>query len=109
MARAIVITIMRSLGDNLKTFLDNKKNPTSERAHMIQTICDTLFSDKDFKKLLGQTKLFTTTEIRAIFDEARAWKTNPQALFWKLVREKQDAVKKQLQQADEAMQSQPDT
>lgn len=90
---------MRSLGDDIQTFLKNKKNPTSQRAHLVQTICDTLFSDKDFKKILGQTRQFTIDEIRDIFDQARSWNVNPGALFWKLVREKQGSIKQQLEQA----------
>ena len=89
---------MRSLDDNLHFFLKNKKNPTSERAHLVQTICDTFFDDRDFKKVLGQTAQFTVSELRDIFDRARAWQTNPRALFWKLVREKRAAIKEQLQQ-----------
>lgn len=90
---------MRSIGDDLQSFLTNKKNPTSERAHLIQTICDTLFSDKEFKKVLGQTKQFTVDEIRDIFDQARSWQVNPRALFWKLVKEKREAIRDQLEKA----------
>ncbi|MDE0243344.1 MAG: hypothetical protein OYG31_01370 [Candidatus Kaiserbacteria bacterium] len=93
---------MRSLGDSLQTFLENKKNPTSQRAHLVQTICDTLFSDKDFKKILGQTRQFTVDEIRDIFDQARSWNVNPKALFWKLVREKQRTIKEQLKPSDQS-------
>lgn len=79
----------------------DKNRPTSERAHLIQTICDTLFDDKHFKKILGQTHQFTTAEIRDIFDQAKSWQTNPKALFWKLVREKQQAIKTQLAEAEQ--------
>ena len=87
---------MDTLGNHLRTFLKNKKNPTSERAHLVQQICDTLFDQSHFKKILGQTRQFTVAEIRHIFGEAKNWEKNPQALFWKLVREKREAVRKQL-------------
>ena len=87
---------MNTLDGEITKFLHNKKNPTSERAHLIQYICDTLFDDKHFKKLLGQTRQCTVAEIRAIFDESRSWSVNPQALFWKLLREKQVKIKKQI-------------
>ena len=87
---------MDSLGSKIESFLQNKKNPTSQRAHLIQHICDTLFDDTHFKKILGQTKQFTVSELHAIFDEARSWNKNPQALFWKLIREKQAAIRDQI-------------
>ena len=89
---------MKDLGADIDSFLREKKNPTSERAHLIQQICDSLFDDTHFKKVFGQTAQFTVPEIRGIFDTARSWETNPQALFWKLVREKQGAVRKQMEQ-----------
>ena len=92
---------MDSLSAHIQRFLKNDKRPTSERAHLIQTICDTLFDDKHFKKILGQTKQFTTQEIRSIFEEAKGWQTNPQALFWKLIREKQQNIKQQIAEAEE--------
>lgn len=92
---------MDSLSTHIQQFLKNDKHPTSERAHLIQTICDTLFDNKSFKKILGQTKQFTVREIRETFDEAKAWQTNPQALFWKLVREKQQEIKNQLTETGE--------
>ena len=88
---------MAQLGEEINAFLKNKKNPTSQRAHLIQQICDTLFDDTHFKKIFGQTRQFTVTEIREVFDQAKAWKTNPQALFWKLIREKQKDIRKQIE------------
>ena len=85
-----------NLGGNIDKFFKDKKNPTSQRSHLIQQVCDTLFDDTYFKRILGQTKKFTVGEIRAIYDEARSWDVNPQALFWKLVREKQNMIKEQL-------------
>ena len=84
---------MSTLADSINSFLENKKNPTSERAHLIQVVCDTLFDDKDFKKILGQTKQLTVEEIRTMFEQAKNWQQNPQALFWKLLREKQKEIK----------------
>ena len=93
---------MKPIGERIQTFLGTKKNPSSQRAHLIQQICDTLFDDTQFKKLLGQTRQCTTQEIRDIFDTAKAWKKNPQALFWKLVREKQEEIKTQIDHSDTA-------
>ena len=88
---------MDALNNHIHRFLKNKKRgPTSQRAHIIQTVCDTLFDDKHFRKILGQTRQFTAEEIRNIFDEAKAWQINPQALFWKLVREKQEQIRTQI-------------
>ncbi len=78
--------------------MGNTNGPTSSRAHLIQQICDSLFDGEDFKKILGQTKEFTNEEIRNIFDTSYSWKKNPQALFWKLVREKQEEVRNTLQE-----------
>jgi len=87
---------MNQLDEHIAKYLKDKKNPTSERSYIIQYICDSLFDDTHFKKILGQTKQFTTEEIREIFSQAKNWDKNPQALFWKLVREKQNDIKKQL-------------
>ena len=87
---------MDRLGKHIGTFLKNKKNPTSERAHLIQQICDTLFDDSHFTKILGQTRQCTVSEIRDMFTEAKNWEKNPRALFWKLVREKREDIRKQL-------------
>ena len=87
---------MDSLNESIDSFLKHRKNPTSERAYFIQLICDTFFDDTYFKKILGQTRQFTVSEIRLIFEEAKSWQVNPQALFWKLVREKQKEVRKQI-------------
>ncbi len=87
---------MGSLDQEIDSFLKNKKNPTSQRAHLIQQVCDTLFDDTHFKKILGQTHQFTVAEIQEIFEEAKNWEINPQALFWKLVREKQSEIRKQI-------------
>lgn len=91
---------MKDLNAELARFLKEKKNPTSERAYVVQTICDTLFSDKDFKKILMQTKNFTTEEIHQIFGQAKSWEKNPQALFWKLVGEKRNEIRQQLKEAE---------
>ena len=89
---------MKEIQYAINDFLKNGKRPTSERAHLIQQICDTLFSDKEFKKILGQTRQFTTAEVRKIFNDAKAWQINPRALFWKLVREKQTEIRDQLKE-----------
>ena len=72
------------------------KNPKSERAYLIQRICDTLFTQDDFKKILGQTSQMTILEIQEIFDKAKSWNVNPGALFWKLVKEKREMINKQI-------------
>ena len=91
---------MDSLGSHIQQFMVNDKNrPTSERAYLIQTVCDTLFDDTHFKKIFGQTHQFTVEEIRDIFNQAKSWQVNPKALFWKLVREKQKVIKLQLDEA----------
>lgn len=68
-------------------------------------ICRHLFSEEwedsrnknlIFKKILGQTHNFTLGEIRSIFEKAVRWRKNPPALFWKLVREKQAEIRKQI-------------
>ncbi|MCY4577276.1 MAG: hypothetical protein OXB96_02520 [Candidatus Kaiserbacteria bacterium] len=91
------IRSMDSLNRHIQQFMTNSRNrPTSERAHLIQTVCDTLFDDTHFKKILGQTKQFTVEEIRDIFTQAKSWQVNPKALFWKLIREKQQEIKTQI-------------
>lgn len=95
----------RNLDDAMGKFFEKKKNPTSERAHIIQTICDSLFTQKEFPKLLGQTKLLTTNEIRDIFEEAKAWNVNPQALFWKLLKEKRLAIQQKMKEDGKKLQS----
>ena len=87
---------MEKLGDILPDYFIKVKKPSSKRAYIIQTICETLFSDKDFSKILGQTKNFTEQEIEDIFNEAKNWDVNPQALFWKLVRVKKEEIKNSL-------------
>lgn len=91
---------MKDLNTEMARFLKEKKNPTSERAHTIQMVCDTFFSDKDFKKILMQTKNFTVEEIQQIFGQAKAWEKNPPALFWKLVGEKRTEIQQQLKEAE---------
>ena len=91
------INIMDSVGNYLDDYTSGKKRgPTSQRAYLIQQICDDIFDDNQFAKLLGQTKLLTANEIRDIYDQAKAWKTNPQALFWKLLKEKNAEIKEKL-------------
>ena len=93
--------IMDTLGKHIQRFMVNDQNrPTSERAHLIQLVCDVLFDNTHFKKILGQTSQFTVEEIRDIFNQAKSWEVNPKALFWKLVREKQQEIKTQLTQAE---------
>lgn len=93
---------MDTLGSHIERFMvSDKQRPTSERAHLIQTVCDTLFDDTHFKKILGQTRQFTVEEIRDIFNQAKSWDVNPKALFWKLVREKRQAIKTQLAETKE--------
>ena len=88
---------MKKIDDLLQKFLHSKrKGPTSERADLIQTICDTLFEQEDFKKILGQTSNLTIEEIREILEQAKNWQVNPQALFWKLLKEKNKEIKEQL-------------
>ena len=92
---------MDTLGSHIERFMDNgQRRPTSERAHLIQTVCDTLFDDTHFKKILGQTHQFTVEEIRDIFNQAKSWQVNPKALFWKLIREKQQEIKTQLAETE---------
>ena len=69
------------------------KRPTSKRAYLIQRICEDLFTDDDFVKIFGQTSEMTEGEIQSIFDEAKGWKVNPQALFWKLIKGKRESIK----------------
>ncbi len=93
---------MRSIKDGLeKYFKGDFKKPTSERSYLIQNICDDLFSNKDFIKLLGQTKLLTLNEIGEIYTKSKNWETNPQALFWKLLKEKNEEIKKELKKDSE--------
>ena len=87
---------MKDIQGEISKFLRDKKNPTSKRAYYIQQICDTFFTQDDFKKILGQTRQLTTAEIQKIFDEARGWKTNPKALFWKLLKEKNAEISAEL-------------
>ena len=93
-------TTMKTLDSHIEKFLKKGNRPTSERAHLIQTICDTLFDDTHFKKILGQTRQCTVHEIRDMFTQAKSWHVNPGALFWKLVREKQQEIKKQIDEAE---------
>ena len=93
---------MDALGNHIERFMVSDQNrPTSERAYLIQMVCDTLFDDTHFKKILGQTHQFTVEEIRNIFNQAKSWDVNPKALFWKLVREKQQEIKAQLAESKE--------
>ena len=92
---------MDTLDTHIQRFLVQDRNqPTSERAHLIQTVCNTLFDDTHFKKILGQTRQFTVEEIRDVFNQAKSWPVNPKALFWKLVREKQQTIKAQIAEAE---------
>jgi len=75
---------------------DGKKAATSSRSALIQEICDEILSQKDFEKVLYQTGKFTVNEIREIYTAAKNWRKNPPALFWKLIREKQEEIKNQL-------------
>ena len=78
-----------------------KKRPASERAYTIQRVCDNIFTQDEFKKILGATGNLTIDEIRDIYDQAVSWKVNPKALFWKLLKEKKAEIKKQLAEEDE--------
>ena len=85
---------MKTITDVLYKYLD-KKPQKSQRGALIQEVSSVFFSGKDFKKILGQTKEFTIQEIREMYNSAKSWKKNPPALFWKLIREKQEEIKKQ--------------
>ena len=78
-----------------------KKRPTSERAYTIQRVCDNIFSQDEFKKLMGATGNLTIDEITDIYDRSVSWKVNPKALFWKLLREKKAEIKKELEEEKE--------
>lgn len=81
----------------LKKFqVKNKGKPTSPRAELIQQIVTEFYTQKDFRKVMGQTGKMTEGEITDIFMKARSWKKNPSALFWKLIREKQVKIRAQL-------------
>ena len=82
---------MRHIGQEIDA-LFSERGPNSERAHIIDLICTEIFTKKDFKKILGQTKEFTILELRGIFDESRSWEKNPAALCWKLIRQKQKEI-----------------
>lgn len=91
---------MEHISESIKKY-NKQKTPSSERSYVIQCICEEMFTQKDFKKLLGQTKQLTTEEIRHIFDAAKSWHKNPKALFWKLLKEKNDSVKTELEKEKE--------
>lgn len=87
---------MKKIKDIISEKLKDQKQITSKRQHLLQRICDDFFTDKEFTKIMGQTKNLTEDEIEKIYVEAKNWKTNSVALFWKLLREKQQKIKKQL-------------
>ena len=91
---------MKSIQSAVRSYLNNTgKKPSSERAYTIQIICEDMFTQKHFERILGQTKEMTVSEIREIYDTAKSWKTNPPALFWKLVKEKRSQIKTDLKKA----------
>ena len=85
------------ISSHLTDYISSKspqRKPKHVRAYYIQLICDDIFVQKDFRKILGQTKDLEIDEIKEIYESAKNWKKNPQALFWKLLREKKDQNKK---------------
>ncbi|MDI9325589.1 MAG: hypothetical protein QM526_02305 [Alphaproteobacteria bacterium] len=87
-------TLVESYLSNITSTRKNRL-PTSERSVLLEEICTFLFDKKDFKKILGQTKIFTVKEIRDIYSLSKKAK-NPPAYFWKLLRNKQQNIAKHI-------------
>jgi hypothetical protein len=100
-----VDNLIRRLEKNFEIFSAeaNSRDPKRFKKFWWEQICKHLFAEeweedksKIFKKVMGQTNQFTLEEIKGIFEQAVRWRTNPPALFWKLVRVKRQQIKEQL-------------
>ena len=79
----------------------SENDPKQKRKFWWTQICEHILKEEyqnnkggTFKKIMGQTHLFTTGELRYIFETSYRWRKNPPALLWKLIREKNKELKK---------------
>ena len=86
---------------------DKQKKPTNQWAYCVQRAIDEVgFEQKEFKRLLFSlqnggkySNLLTYAEIHDIINIASKWKTNPKALFWKLLKERKAIAKKKMDES----------
>lgn len=78
-----------------RSFKPSKRK--SDRHILFDEINTTLGIPKIYSRgIYFQCKNLTEPEIREAFDSARKWKTNPSALFRKLIKEKSNEIKQRL-------------
>lgn len=73
---------------------EKKRGPNCSRNAIIQELADLL--GDPFQKTMGRCSQMTEAEITDIFLTASKWKVNPPALAQKLIRQKNEEIKKKL-------------
>lgn len=71
-----------------------KRGATSPESEVRDNIAKLL--SRSFKQVAGLTKGWTTDEMYVTYNKAKSFKANPAALMWKLIKEKNLEIKKQL-------------
>jgi hypothetical protein len=97
--------LIKRIGDNFEKYSVEEADPKKHKVFWWEQICKHYYPEEwadpkqknlAFKRVLGQTSKFTLGEIRSIFERSMRWRKNPPALFWKLVREKQAEIRRQI-------------
>lgn len=75
-----------------------KKGPTSPESEQRELIAKLI--DRPFRQVAGLTKGWTLNELYLLRRRAESFSKNPMALMWKLMKEKNLEIKKQLKNAE---------
>jgi hypothetical protein len=77
-----------------KEIKKKKRGATSPESEVRDLISQML--SRPFRQISGLTKGWTVDEMYVTYNKAKSFKANPPALLWKLIKEKNLEIKKQL-------------
>lgn len=82
--------------DTLFAKIEKKKRGATSPESEIRDLISQMLS-RPFRQISGLTKGWTVDEMYVTYNKAKSFKANPAALMWKLIKEKNLEIKKQLQ------------
>lgn len=81
--------------DRLFSEIKKKKRGATSPESEIRDLISQMLS-RPFKQISGLTRGWTVDEMYITYNKAKSFKANPAALMWKLIKEKNSEIKKQL-------------
>lgn len=81
--------------DTLFAKIEKKKRGATSPESEIRDLISQMLS-RPFRQISGLTKGWTVDEMYVTYNKAKSFKANPPALLWKLIKEKNLEIKKQL-------------